>query len=161
MLKTKDNQGKWGHCPPTCHHNRQNHHHDNQNNNQNINQNNNQNHNQGKWGHCPPTCNIINDGGSSKPAPESPAPTVIVITITIVVIIIIIFIAIVIIVVIIFIVIVTIQQLEYTIPPLSCMSQKILVTKNPGLQYLGNRESYHRSAGVKTTGKKSEIRKKI
>merc|ERR1711971_1217964 len=31
---------------------------------------------QGKWGHCPPTCNIINDGGSSKPAPESPAPTV-------------------------------------------------------------------------------------
>lgn len=31
---------------------------------------------QGKWGHCPPTCNIINDGGSSQPAPESAAPTV-------------------------------------------------------------------------------------
>ena len=55
---------------------------------------------------------------------------------------------------------ITIQLLEYAIPPpppLSCTSQKFLLCprdKKSGLQYLGNRESYHRPAGGKTTGEK-------
>ena len=50
-----------------------------------------------------------------------------------------------------------IQLLEYQIPrpPRPLL---VLVTKTVTWRYLGNQEWYHRSAGVKTTGKISEIK---
>ena len=46
-----------------------------------------------------------------------------------------------------------IQLLEYPIPALLHV---LFVTKTATWQYLGNQERYHRSDGVKTTGKRSE-----
>ena len=49
----------------------------------------------------------------------------------------------------------SIQQLEYPIP-LSVRARN----KKSGWRYLGNEKSYQRSAGVKTTGKKSKTKVK-
>ena len=52
----------------------------------------------------------------------------------------------------------SIQLLKYPIPPPPARTALLHATKSVTLQYLGNRESYQRSAGVKTTRKNFYIK---